>query len=314
MIYKNIQGFNRPLPVVTFGGASLSGEGGGYGFGAISEKEAETLIHAALENGITVFDTAPIYGFGLSEERLGRYLPKDAFVISKSGVDWHESKRVNMSNAPEVTERMLHESLKRLKRETIDLYMIHWPDSKVDIRKSLLVLKKAQEAGKIQHIGLCNTTSEDLLKAKEICEISALQSELNLFNQAGFDSLKGSWEDCYSMGWGTFDKGILSGRVSHGRTFSKEDARSWAPWWNKKEVREKIDRTSELQKILQDFAVSLPDFCIHYNLYYYGLTTCLIGFKTVGDIVHVTSNLQQKLMRERIVEVLDQWSKGGRQS
>ncbi|MFP5384450.1 MAG: aldo/keto reductase [Bacteriovoracia bacterium] len=307
MNYKHIQGFNRPLPAITFGGASLSGEGGGYGFGALSEKEAEALIKAAWDNGITVFDTAPIYGFGLSEERLGRYLPEEGFVISKSGVDWHESKRVNMTNDPRATERMLHESLKRLRRDTIDLYMIHWPDPQVDIREPLEVLKKAQEAGKIRHIGLCNTTPDDLLKANEVCEIEALQSELNLFNQKGFDSLNGSWENKYSMGWGTFDKGILSGRVTHNRTFSKEDARSWAPWWNKKEVRNKIDRTSELQKILQNFGISLPDFCIHYNLYYYGLTTCLIGFKTVGDIVHVTSNLQQKLMRERIEEVLDLW-------
>src|SRR5690606_12662881 len=100
--------------------------------------------------------TAPIYGFGLSEERFGAYLPKEAFIISKSGVDWHANKRVNMTNDPFVTERMLNESLKRLKRDSIDLYMIHWPDSRVDIRLPLEVLARAQKAGKIKYIGLCN--------------------------------------------------------------------------------------------------------------------------------------------------------------
>lgn len=308
MIYKEVQCLNQSMPVITFGGASLSGEGGGYGFGPIREAEAESLVKTAWEAGITVFDTAPIYGFGLSEERLGRYLPQDALVISKSGVDWHPTKRVNMTNSPEVTSKMLHESLKRLNRDRIDIYMIHWPDARVDIRVPMEVLKKAQDEGKIRWIGLCNTTPDDLKKALEIAPIHVLQSELNLFNQKAFNDLDGLWQDKFTLGWGTFDKGILSGRVTKERKFSKEDARSWAPWWNKKEVAKKIERTDALKEILRDYDITLPEFCIHYNLYFYGITSTLIGFKTVSDIVHVTSNLQPKLMRERMKEVLDRWN------
>jgi aryl-alcohol dehydrogenase-like predicted oxidoreductase len=308
MIYKDNSSLNQSMPVITFGGASLSGEGGGYGFGEMSEKDAETLIKSALEAGISIFDTAPIYGFGLSEERLGRYLPADAMVISKSGVDWHSTKRVNMSNSPEITSRMLHESLRRLKRDMIDIYMIHWPDPKIDIRTPLEVLKKAQDEGKIRWIGLCNTNLTDLKKAWEICDIKVLQSELNLFNQKAFDDLGDLWKDKWTMGWGTFDKGILSGRVTAKRKFTKEDARSWAPWWNKKEVQKKIERTNELRLILGDYNISLPEFCIHYNLYYYGISSTLVGFKSVSDVVHVTSNLQPKLMRERMKEILDRWN------
>lgn len=309
MIYKEIKALNQSMPVITFGGASLSGEGGGYGFGDMSESASEELIKEAWNAGITVFDTAPIYGMGLSEERLGRYLPKDAMVISKSGVDWHPSKRVNMTNSPEVTEKMLGESLKRLNREMIDIYMIHWPDQKIDIRRPMEVLKKAQEQGKIKWIGLCNTHLEDLKKAEEIAAISVLQSELNLFNQKAFDDLDGQWQDRWSMGWGTFDKGILSGRVTQDRKFAKDDARSWAPWWNRKEVQKKVEKTNELKKILSDYDITLSEFCLHYNLYYYGIPSTLIGFKTVGDIVQVSSNLQPKLMRERIKEVLDRWAR-----
>jgi myo-inositol catabolism protein IolS len=308
VIYKNIQGINWPVPVITFGGASLSGEGGGYGFGDMSEKASEELLKASWDAGITLYDTAPIYGFGLSEIRLGKYLPKDAKVISKSGVDWHDSKRVNMTNAPENTERMLHESLKRLNRERIDVYMVHWPDSRVDIRVPLEILKKAQDAGKIEHIGLCNTNLSDLTKAKEICQIDVIQSELNLFNQQAFVSLEEEWKSKLSMGWGTFDKGILSGRVTADRKYSKDDARSWAPWWNKKEVARKIERTEKLRLILDEYNLNLADFCIHYNLHHFGITTCLVGMKTVSDVVHVSFNLQQNLMRERIEEVLVKWN------
>jgi myo-inositol catabolism protein IolS len=307
MIYRENDAFSKPLPVITFGGASLSGEGGGYGFGPLSEKEAQNLILCAWERGISLFDTAPIYGFGLSEERLGRYLPQEAMVISKSGVDWHDSKRVNMTNSRKVTEKMVLESLKRLNRESIDIYMIHWPDSKVDIRVPLEVLKRSQDEGKIKHIGLCNTTPEDLYKAQDICRVDVLQSELNLFNQEAFLRIGEEWKKKLTMGWGTFDKGILTGRVSHDRKFSKEDCRSWAPWWNKKDVLLKIQRTEKLKEILSDYNLSLQYFCIHYSIYYFGVSTCLVGFKSVEDIAQVTSSLQPILAREKIDQVLERW-------
>ncbi len=307
MIYRENDAFSKPLPVITFGGASLSGEGGGYGFGPMSEKEAENLILCAWERGISLFDTAPIYGFGLSEERLGRYLPQEAMVISKSGVDWHHSKRVNMTNSRKVTQKMIEESLKRLNRELIDIYMIHWPDSRVDIRVPLEVLKRSQDEGKIKHIGLCNTNLEDFNKAEEICRIDALQSELNLFNQEAFLRLGQEWRKKFTMGWGTFDKGILTGRVSSNRKFPKEDCRSWAPWWKKKEVLLKIERTQKLKNILSDYNLSLQSFCLHFSIHYFGVSTSLIGFKSFEDIAQVTSSLQLIPERERMGEVLERW-------
>lgn len=305
MDYRNIR--DLCIPQVTFGGASLSGEGGGYGFGEMSEFQAESLLKASWEHGLTLYDSAPIYGFGLSEERLGRYLPKEAKIISKCGVDWHPTKRVNMSNDPKIAERMLHESLKRFNRDVIDIYMIHWPDPKFDIRETLAVLIKAKEAGKIKHIGLCNTTLDDLQKAEEVCEVDVIQSELNLFNQEPFQRLGEATKNRVTMSWGTFDKGILSGRVTKERKFSQEDARSWAPWWNKKDVAVKVERTEKLKDILSDYHLTLPQFCLQFNLQFCDLTTCLIGFKSEMDLVQVTSNLRPLLMRERIEEVMKRW-------
>lgn len=305
MDYRHIRDLS--IPAITFGGAALSGEGGGYGFGAMSEVEAEALLKASWDYGITLYDSAPIYGFGLSEERLGRYLPKEAMIISKCGVDWHPTKRVNMSNDPVIAEKMLHESLKRFNRDVIDIYMVHWPDPKFDIRKTLTVLIKAKEVGKIKHIGLCNTTLDDLKKAEEICDIDVLQSELNLFNQEPFQRLGEATKNRVTMSWGTFDKGILSGRVTKERKFSQEDARSWAPWWNKKDVAVKVERTEKLKDILSDYDLTLPQFCLQFNLQYFELTTCLIGFKSEMDLVQVTSNLRPLLMRERIEEVMKRW-------
>lgn len=307
MLYSEIPSLDQALSRISFGGAALSGEGGGYGFGAISEAESESLLKTAWECGINVFDTAPIYGFGLSEERLGRYLPPEAFIITKGGVDWHPNKRVNMSNEPAVIEKMLLESLKRLNRDHIDLYMIHWPDARIDIRKPLEVLKRYQEQGIIRHIGLCNTNLQDLRKASELVSVVAIQSELNLFNAQAFQILEGQWKDLFSMSWGTLDKGILSGRVHELRRYDEHDARGWAPWWNKKEVAKKIERVGILKTILDDYSLSLTHFCLQYNLNYFGISSCLIGLKNNKDLVEMTSSLQQNIPESTIREVLQRW-------
>jgi len=308
MIYRENTTLKRPISVIGFGGAAISGEGGGYGFGNMSETEAEVLLKQAWEIGINLYDTAPIYGFGLSEERLGKYLPKDAIIVSKGGVDWHSTRRVNMSNDPKIIEKMFLESLKRLKREFIDVYMIHWPDKNVDIRRPLEVLSKYQEKSVISHIGLCNTNLEDLTKAKDVVAVSCLQSELNVLNTKAFDDLNEDWKKFFSMSWGTLDKGILSGRVTEKRTFDASDARSWAPWWNKKEVVSKIEKVKKLETILSDYKISLTQYCLHFNLNLYGVSNCLIGVKTEKDLVEMTSHLQNIPNGETMKEVYKRWN------
>lgn len=304
MLYRDNTVLGRSVSVITFGGAALSGEGGGYGFGDLDETAAEKLLKFAWEKGVNLFDTAPIYGFGLSEERMGKYLPKEAMIISKAGVDWHSTRRVNMSNDPKIVEKMLLESLKRLKRERLDLYMIHWPDKNVDIRRPMEVLVKYQEKSAIHHLGLCNTNLEDLKKAQQVGVITSLQSELNVLNTKAFDDLGDSWKNFVSMGWGTFDKGILTARVVEGRKYEASDARSWAPWWNKKDVQLKVEKVQKLKLILDDYHLSLSEFCLIHNLHHTGISTCLVGAKTPEDLTQVLEAAQKTLPHESLQEIL----------
>ena len=308
MIYRENTIFGKPVSAIGFGGAAISGEGGGYGFGDMSETEAQTLLAHSWELGINLYDTAPIYGFGLSEERLGKYLPKDAIIVSKGGVDWHSTRRVNMTNDPKVIEKMFLESLKRLKREYIDVYMIHWPDKNVDIRRPLEILRKYQEKSVISQIGLCNTNLDDLTKARDVAPITCLQSELNVLNTKAFDDLEVEWKKYFSMSWGTLDKGILSGRVTEKRKFDKSDARSWAPWWNKKEVAIKIEKVKRLETILSDYKISLTQYCLHFNLNLYGLSSCLIGSKTQQDMDDMVAHLQKIPSGDTMEEVYKRWN------
>lgn len=297
--FKTVSNKINGLPVV-FGGASISGEGGGYGFGDIDEAAAISLLNEACDKGITVFDSAPIYGFGLSEKRIGQAFKnkrEEVYLVSKSGVSWHENKRVNMTNDPVVTQRMLEQSLKDFQSDYIDLYMIHWPDKNVDIRFPMEVLAKAKQQQKIRHIGLCNSNPEDFSKAGEVVEVDVLQSEYSLIKDKAFESLD---KDIKKMGWGTFDKGILTGRVNKNRTYDKSDCRSWAPWWKKSDLNIKLEKVERLKQHLDSKGIELIDIALHFVLQNDINLAPIVGMKNTQQLDSVINVLSKKIEQNLI--------------
>lgn len=300
---------NLEVSVLTLGGGAFSGEGGGYGFGPINQHEVSRLIHLGIDLGINHVDTAPIYGFGLSEERIGVALlgkREQMLITTKGGVGWHDNKRVNMSNDPDLVEQQFLASLKRLQTDYIDFYLLHWPDEKVDIRPPLERLKKYQEKGVIRHLGLGNTHPEDYLKAKAVCDIQAIQSELNYFNSSSLIKMQEHLlqDQVGFMGWGTFDKGILSGRVHEKRLYDKSDARSWAPWWKQQDLKAKKEKVDLLKQKLDLEKVTLTQFCLSYNLSFAGATTLLVGAKSENDLRKLISESANLLDHDRLQKIL----------
>jgi myo-inositol catabolism protein IolS len=300
MQYSSFSVNQKKISKLSFGGASLSGEGKGYGFGAMDDKSAEHLIALALDVGITVFDSAPIYGHHLSEIRLGKYLNSkrdEIILVSKAGVTWHDNGRVNMSNDPLIIENMLHTSLKHLKSDYIDIYMIHWPDPRVDIRYSVEVLQKAKEQGKILQIGLCNTTQDELLLASEVSDIEVVQAECNFFHNAfnkfSFPKMK--------MGWGTLDKGILSGTVTLDRKFEKDDCRSWAPWWKQSQWQEKVKKVEALQNYLKETQFNLLSVALAFSEQH--VDTSLCGFKNEEQLTSLLKAMENLPSKELLAKI-----------
>ncbi|AYF45120.1 oxidoreductase, aldo/keto reductase family protein [Halobacteriovorax sp. BALOs_7] len=295
-----------------FGGASISGEGAGYGFGDISESDSLTLLQHAFDRGVRIFDTAPIYGFGESERRIGKAFASNgqrekAFIISKSGVTWHENKRVDMSNDPKVTRDMLEQSLRDLQSDYIDLFMVHWPDENVDIRKTVEVLAKAKNEGKIKHIGLCNTTPEEFKLASEVDKIEVIQSQFNFFEQDVkndiFPIVKEN--DISFMSWGTLDKGILTGRVNRDRKFDKSDCRSWAPWWKAMDKESRYEIVERMQPALDKHAMTGLDFAIHFNLSHDELSTILCGARNLKQLDGVIDSLEKNITNEMLEDIIN---------
>ena len=295
-----------------FGGGSVSGEGGGYGFGNINDKDACELLHHAFEKGFRLFDTAPIYGFGLSETRIGKAFKnrrEQVYIVSKSGITWDRSKRVDLDNSPKTTQKMLEQSLRDLDSDYIDLYMIHWPDPRVDIRLPLEIYAKALAKGQIKQVGLCNTNKEDLHKAQEIIEIHAVQSEYHLLRRETLEDLRPLLQEkkISFMSWGTLDKGILTGRVDEDRQFDSSDCRSHAPWWKRKDVLSKVEKVNTLSSLLEKNDTSKLQLALGHNLHQENLTIALCGVSSkeqLDDLVHTLDHLPSQELIVEAVEIL----------
>lgn len=274
---------------IAFGGGAISGEGGGYGFGHVTDEDAISLLQEALDRGINLFDTAPVYGFGLSEKRMGKaFLGKRdrVFIVSKGGIPWDDNKRLKLDNSPKVIQKMLEQSLKDLRTDYIDLYMIHWPDNNVDIRKPMEYLSKVKEEGKIRVIGLCNSFVEDINKACEIERVDVLQSEFNLFNSSAKDTLFDIIREKKMgfMSWGTLDKGILTGRVTPERKFDEVDARSWAPWWKNDDKTSKYKAMERINELLKETEHSGLELALGFVLQFQEISTALCGVRNTEQL------------------------------
>lgn len=302
---------------IGFGGAAVSGAGGGYGFGNIEFDEAVALVQFVREQGICLFDSAPIYGFGQSEQVIGKAITgkrENYFITSKSGITWDSNKRVDLTNEPKVTREMLEQSLRDLNTEYIDLYMIHWPDPRVDIRKPLEVLFKAIEEKKIRYIGLANTNADDYKKACELGPIDVAQSQLNVFDldvlklMPTFKEHKTKFQS-----WGTLDKGILTKRVNKKREQSKSydesDCRKTAPWWKQSDIIEKIDKLENVWPYLDENEISPLSWAIGHNLSFDGVDQVLIGMKNEKQCLTAIEALN-KLPTQSQIEDLNNLIRG----
>jgi len=163
-----------------------------HAYGApVSEAQAERVLLSALDAGVTLFDTAALYGFGTNESLLGKFLKshRQKFTLASkcgmAGVDLNgDGKLVRVIDGrPETIRKTCEEALKRLQTDVIDLYYLHRWDKKVPIEDSVGALSDLVRQGKIQSIGLSEVSAGTLRKAHAVHPIAAVQTEYSLWTR-----------------------------------------------------------------------------------------------------------------------------------
>ncbi len=178
--YINIDGTNLVSSRIALGTWAI----GGWMWGGTDEKESIRTIHAALDQGINLIDTAPIYGYGRSEEIVGEALHQcgrreSVILATKVGIDWTNGK-IERNSARQRILGELEDSLRRLQTDYIDIYQVHWPDPLVPVEETALTLGELYEQGKIRAIGISNYSPEEMARFEAVSppsyDSAALQS------------------------------------------------------------------------------------------------------------------------------------------
>jgi len=214
---------------ITLGSWPMSGDR----YGRIDDSEAVRTIHAALERGITSFDTAPGYGSGHAEETLGAALVgrrDQAIITTKCGIvpAAHATGQPGRDASRASILREIDDSLRRLRTDHVDVYLVHWPDPNTPLEETMAVMDEIQRAGKTRLVGVSNFDVDLLEQARGLRDIDVLQVGYNLFDRRQETEV---FSYCQRngigvMAYGSLAYGLLTGAFTEDTTFEPTDWRS----------------------------------------------------------------------------------------
>jgi aryl-alcohol dehydrogenase-like predicted oxidoreductase len=280
MEYTEIAGF-RNVSRLGFGCWAT----GGHGWGNIDDHEAVAAVKCAFDRGITFYDTADVYGFGKSEERLCRALGKhrhNVTIATKFGVRWDDNGKTWKDISPSYMRKALEASLRRLKLECIPIYYVHWPDGKTDLTDILQVMTDCIQEGKIGAIGISNFSAEQIKEAVEIGPIHAYQTRLNLLERkAKYDTLPLCRANNIAfISWGSLADGLLTGKFLKESTFSDSDHRNRNPHFHGSQLLLNLKKVEKLKRLASARNVSTAQLALRWLLDTTGVSSVLVGAKS----------------------------------
>lgn len=305
MDFTSIPNLDLPISRIGLGTWAM----GGSLWGPSDEKESIETIHHALELGINFIDTAPGYGFGQSEEVIGKAIQKcgkrDRVIIAtKFGLNLERENDVYRDSRPQSIIRELETSLKRLKVEHIDLYQLHWPDLYTPQEKVAEVLNRLLKEGKIKAIGVCNYSLEEVKSFLKTAPIHAIQNPFNIFErESENDILRYCKENKIAfLGYSSLCRGLLTGTLKEDDEF--EDLRkNFDPKFRKPHFPQYLVCIGRLQQwVLDKYNRSLISLAIRWSLDK-GTNIALWGARKPCELDQIKDILDWKLKEEDFIEI-----------
>ena len=231
---------------------------GGWMWGGTDEAESIATIRAAFEHGINIVDTAPVYGFGRSEEIVGKAIAEgqlraDVLIATKAGLQWDGGKVSRNASRARIL-REVEDSLRRLRTDYIDIYQIHWPDPLVTIEETAGAMLTLLEQGKIRAIGVSNFSPAQMETFRVAARLHAVQPPYNLFERGiEADLLPYCRENRIStFGYGALCRGLLSGRMKTSTVFDGDDLRRSDPKFVKPRFAQYVAAVQKLDRLAQE--------------------------------------------------------------
>jgi aryl-alcohol dehydrogenase-like predicted oxidoreductase len=264
---------------------------GGWMWGGTDEQESIRTIHSAIDRGITLIDTAPVYGFGKSEEIVGKALAagrlrQRVLIATKVGLDWTNGEPFRNGTRRRIFAEV-EASLKRLRTDVIDIYQVHWPDPMTPINETADAMATLFKQGKIRAIGVSNFSPGQMNEFGLVAPIHCAQPPYNLFER---EIEKNVLPYCASDGisvlaYGAICRGLLSGRMNLDTEFEGDDLRRTDPKFRPPRFGQYLDAVRLLDRFAQEnYAKRVIHLALRWVLDQPGVTCALWGARHTGQL------------------------------
>ena len=290
---------------------------GGWMWGGSDVDESVLTIRSAIERGISLIDTAPVYGFGRAEEIVGMALAgslrDNAVIATKAGLEWRDGK-VWRNSTPTRIRKEVEASLRRLRTDRIDLYQVHWPDPLVPIQETAAALARLFDEGKIRAIGVSNFSAAQMAEFQKAAPIHAVQPPYNLFER---DAELGvlpyaARHDIAVLCYGALCRGLLTGSITRATKFKGDDLRLDDPKFQEPLISEYVAAVATLDSYARErYGVSVLALAVRWLLDG-GDTIALWGARRPAQLDTVPDTMGWKLddeAKQRIESILRQYVK-----
>jgi aryl-alcohol dehydrogenase-like predicted oxidoreductase len=283
---------------------------GGFQWGGADDDESVRTIHEALDRGINVIDTAPAYGFGHSEEVVGRAIAesgaRDKVVIAtKLGLERHGDGLYRNSSRAQVM-REIEDSLQRLRTDYIDLYQVHWPDPRTSYEETAEALLELKRAGKIRAIGVSNYSIEAMERFGKVTPLSTAQPPLNLFERESQEEVL-PWCAAHGVGaltYGALCRGLLTGMIDKSTKFAGDDLRKVDPKFQPPRFEQYLEAAHLIERYALDrYEKSLLAFAVRWVLDQPGVSIALWGARHPHELDPLEEVMGWKLDAEALAYV-----------
>ena len=305
---------------------------GGWMWGGAEEQAALRAIKAAIDAGITTIDTAPVYGFGRSEELVGKALegiPRDQYqILTKFGMNWQTEEgeyffdSVDNDGKPfrmfkwASKEKIMQEcetSLRLLKTDYIDLYQIHWPDATTPVNETFEAMQRLIEQGKVRAAGVCNYSVELVAEGLETIQLASNQVPYSMINRdIEKDVIPQALEKELSIiPYSPLQRGLLTGKIKPGHQFNEGDTREGNRFYTDENISRTLNLLEELKPIAENHSVTLAQLVINWTINQPGIGCVLVGARDEHQVADNAKALAFTLTKEElnaITNIADKFS------
>lgn len=279
---------------------------GGAGWDSYSDESRMDAIKAALECGINFIDTAPAYNAGKAECYVGETLNKlkkrkEVVISTKCGNKFVDGKYLRCGSKESILKQC-DESLKNLKTDYIDIYLVHWPDPDVELEETIDAVSTLKKEGKILHAGVSNFSKEQIEEAQKYCKIEAFQLQYSLADRKDEKLIRWAYEQGLGiMTYGTLGGGILTGNYRKLRTFEQTDSRNrFYPYFKEPLFSKAMELLTIMDQIAEERNVSLAQIAEKWVIQKRFVSSCIIGAQSRARVEENCRNLQWELTDNEI--------------